>query len=211
MIANNIAGNRDNPIKSIASFALTQSAQDKLTDYVSLLKKWNGVYNLTAIRDEGEMLTLHIADCLAIVPHFPDRGTVLDVGTGGGLPGIVLAIVKPELRITLCDAVQKKCAFLLQVKGALNLSNVEVRHARVEDLRGEFDIITSRAFADLSLMITLTRHLLAPAGKWLAMKAATASEEIAALPADIAAQIIPLQVPGLDATRCLVKLQQKLI
>ncbi len=209
MIANNNSVVLDNPIKSMASFELTQSAQDKLAAYLALLKKWNSVYNLTAIRDESEMLTLHIADCLAIVPHFPDHGRVLDVGTGGGLPGIVLAIVKPNLQVTLCDAVQKKCALLLQVKGALNLTNVDVRHARVEDLRGEFDVITSRAFADLSLMMQLTRHLLIPGGTWLAMKAATASAEIAALPANITAQIIPLLVPGLDATRCLVKLQHK--
>jgi 16S rRNA (guanine527-N7)-methyltransferase len=188
------------------SQALTPKQDAQLDAYLNLLQKWNGVYNLTSIRDPQEMRTLHLADCLAVVPHFPDAGRVLDVGTGGGLPGVVLAIVKPELQLTLCDTVQKKCAFLQQVKGELQLANVEVQHARVETLQGEFDVITSRAFAELALMVQLTRHLLAPQGYWLAMKGIAPELEIAALPKDLQAQVMPLEVPGLNAARCLVKI-----
>jgi 16S rRNA (guanine527-N7)-methyltransferase len=190
-------------------FSPTGTQQLKLDAYLALLQKWNSTYNLTAIREAAQMRTHHLNDCLAIVPHFPDAGRVLDVGTGGGLPGIVLAICKPQLQITLCDAVKKKCAFLQQVKAQLALDNVVVAHARVEDLQGEFDVITSRAFAELAFMVQLTRHLLSPAGHWLAMKAVTAATEIQALPAGIQALTTPLVVPGLAAARCLVKLQLK--
>jgi 16S rRNA (guanine527-N7)-methyltransferase len=118
----------------------------------------------------------------------------------------VLAIMKPALQLTLCDTVQKKCAFLQQVKGELQLANVDVQHARVETLRGEFDVITSRAFAELALMVQLTRHLLKPQGYWLAMKGIAPDAEIAALPKDLQAQVLPLEVPGLNAARCLVKI-----
>ncbi len=188
------------------SAALTLKQNEQLDDYLALLQKWNGVYNLTSIRNPEDMRTLHLADCLAVVPHFPEAGRVIDVGSGGGLPGIVLAIVKPELQLTLCDTVQKKCAFLQQVKSELQLTNVEVRHARVETLQGEFDVITSRAFAELALMVQLTRHLLKPQGYWLAMKGLAPDAEIAALPKDLHAQVLPLKVPGLDAARCLVKI-----
>jgi 16S rRNA (guanine527-N7)-methyltransferase len=189
--------------------ALTPKQEAQLAAYLALLQKWNGVYNLTSIRDPQEMRTLHLADCLAVVPHFPDAGRVLDVGTGGGLPGVVLAIVKPELQLTLCDTVQKKCAFLRQVKGELQLANVEVQHARVETLQGEFDVITSRAFAELALMVQLTRHLIKPQGYWLAMKGIAPELEIAALPKDLQAQVMPLEVPGLNAARCLVKISSR--
>jgi 16S rRNA (guanine527-N7)-methyltransferase len=188
------------------SAALTTTQEAQLDAYLALLQKWNGVYNLTSIRSSQEMRTLHLADCLAVVPHFPEAGRVLDVGSGGGLPGIVLAITKPQLQLTLCDTVQKKCAFLQQVKGELQLANVDVQHARVETLLGEFDVITSRAFAELALMVQLTRHLLKPQGYWLAMKGIAPDAEIAALPKDLQAQITPLEVPGLNAARCLVKI-----
>jgi 16S rRNA (guanine527-N7)-methyltransferase len=188
------------------SAALTPKQNEQLAAYLALLQKWNGVYNLTSIRNPQEMRTLHLADCLAVVPHFPEAGRVLDVGSGGGLPGIVLAIMKPALQLTLCDTVQKKCAFLQQVKGELQLENVQVQHARVETLQGEFDVITSRAFAELALMVQLTRHLLKPQGYWLAMKGLAPEAEIAALPKDLHAQITPLEVPGLNAARCLVKI-----
>jgi 16S rRNA (guanine527-N7)-methyltransferase len=198
----------DIPDGSIRSFMPSAAQQKKLNTYLTLLQKWNSTYNLTAIRKADEMRTLHLNDCLAIVPHFPDEARVLDVGTGGGLPGIVLAICKPQLTITLCDAVQKKCAFLQQVKGELALDNVQVMHARVEDLQGEFDVITSRAFAELALMVQLTRHLLSPTGHWLAMKAAIVDKEYQALPKDIHAQTTALDVAGLDAARCLVTLKK---
>lgn len=188
--------------------APTPRQLQQLLDYTALLQRWNRVYNLTAVRDIEGIARLHMADCLAAVPAIasakPQR--LLDVGSGGGLPGMILAIAMPEVAVHLIDTVQKKCAFLRQAAGSLGLHNVTVHHARVETLRDEqgFDCITSRAFSDLSLLIGRSAHLLAPNGQWCAMKGQPPEDEIAAIPAGYTAQIQPLQVPGLDAQRCLV-------
>ena len=180
---------------------------DQLLDYRDLLARWNRVYNLTALRDPQQMLVLHLADCLAVLPALTQLGPrrLLDVGTGGGLPGLVIAILLPQVQVVLNDAVQKKCAFLRQVAATLKLSNVEVVHGRVETLDLPlFDCITSRAFSELALLIRLTAHLLAPGGCWAAMKGVEPNAELAALPPGLQAEVMPLHVPGLDASRCLV-------
>lgn len=185
--------------------------QQQLLDYTALLQRWNRVFNLTAVRDVEGIARLHLADCLAALPALqrlaPKR--ILDVGSGGGLPGIILAISLPGTEIHLIDTVQKKCAFLQQTCGSLGLQHVTVHHARVETLEDAtgFDCITSRAFSDLPLLVRSTRHLLAAGGQWCAMKGQIPQDEIAALPPVLTAQIDTLQVPGLDAQRCLVWLQ----
>ncbi|MEW6253149.1 MAG: 16S rRNA (guanine(527)-N(7))-methyltransferase RsmG [Planctomycetota bacterium] len=195
----------------IAALGLTlpDGAGQKLLAYLALLDKWNRVYNLTAVRDAGRMVSHHLLDSLAAVPHF--RGaTVLDVGSGGGLPGIPLAIARPELQVTLIDSIAKKTAFLLQAKAELGLANLAVVTGRVEDFRPEagFDEITSRAFSDLREFVGLTRHLLKPGGHWLAMKGLYPHEEIAVLPAGVKVSADhALAVPGLDATRHLIVLE----
>ncbi len=183
----------------------TQRAQ--LLAYLDLLQRWNRVYNLTAIRDPGQMLDLHVADCLALLPGIIQRAShrLLDVGSGGGLPGLVLAIMRPGMHVVLNDAVQKKCAFMQQAAAELRLTRVEVVHGRVEQLRlAAFDCITSRAFSDLATMTRLTSHLLAAEGCWAAMKGVTPQAELEALPPTIDARVHPLAVPGVDAQRCVV-------
>ncbi len=190
--------------------SLPDGAEAKLLAYLELLAKWNRVYNLTAVRDTERMVSHHLLDSLAAVPFF--RGTsVLDVGSGGGLPGIPLAIARPELKVTLIDSIAKKTAFLLQVKAELRLGNLAVVTGRVEDYRPEagFDVITSRAFSDLREFVTLTRHLLKPGGSWLAMKGLYPHEEIAGLPADVKVSADQaLVVPGLEASRHLIVLER---
>ncbi|MEW6413762.1 MAG: 16S rRNA (guanine(527)-N(7))-methyltransferase RsmG [Pseudomonadota bacterium] len=195
----------------IAALGLTlpDGAGQKLLAYLALLDKWNRVYNLTAVRDAGRMVSHHLLDSLAAVPHF-QGATVLDVGSGGGLPGIPLAIARPDLQVTLIDSVAKKTAFLLQAKAELGLANLAVVTGRVEDFRPEagFDEITSRAFSDLREFVGLTRHLLKPGGHWLAMKGLYPHEEIAVLPAGVKVSADhALAVPGLDATRHLIVLE----
>ncbi len=185
---------------------------DRLLRFLQQLARWNKVYNLTAVRDTTDMLTVHLADCLATVPSIAERqpARLLDVGAGGGLPGMVLGIMLPDTRVVLNDTVQKKCAFLQQTVATLRLPNVEVIHARVESLEtAPFDCITSRAFSDLSTFVRLTRHLLAPGGAWAAMKGRVPDDEIVALPPDIDASVDALHVPGLDARRCLVWMHAK--
>ena len=183
------------------------AAQEKLLAFRDLLLKWNRTYNLTALRDPDQAISHHLLDSLAILPHV-GPGPLLDVGSGGGLPAIPLAIVRPELAVTMVDTVHKKTTFLQQAAIQLGLKNVTVRHARVEELNGTFAQITSRAFAELAAFVGLTRHLLAPGGRWLAMKGLRPDHEIAALPADILVeQIVPLHVPGLDAERHLIILK----
>lgn len=188
---------------------LPPDGEDRLVAYLALLQKWNRVYNLTAIRDPDRMVEQHLLDSLAAVPLF-GAGRVLDVGSGGGLPGIPLAIARPELSVTLIDTVSKKTAFLIQARGELGLSNLTVVTGRVEEYRPEtgFDTITSRAFAELALFVNLTRHLLVPGGRWLALKGVHPTEELAALPGDVRpfAQHA-LDVPGLDAERCAIELK----
>jgi 16S rRNA (guanine527-N7)-methyltransferase len=187
---------------------VSSDAQQKLLAYVQLLHKWNKVYNLTAVRDPQEMVTLHLLDSLSVLPYV-NRKTLLDVGSGGGLPGIVLAICKPELQVTTIDTVQKKTIFMRQVKGELALHNLQVVHARVEQYQAEpFDQIISRAFSELALFIKLTRHLLAKQGQWLAMKGLLPTQELASLSMQ-ATNIIPLKVANLEAERHLLVFENK--
>lgn len=186
---------------------LPEDAQQKLLAFRDLLLKWNKVYNLTALRDPEQAISHHLLDSLAILPHVGD-GALLDVGSGGGLPGIPLAIARPALSVSMVDTVQKKATFLQQAAIQLGLKNVTAHHARVEELPGQYAQISSRAFAELKLFTDLTRHLLAPGGRWLAMKGVRPDGEIAALPADIVVEhIVPLHVPGLDAERHLIILK----
>ncbi|PMS22665.1 16S rRNA (guanine(527)-N(7))-methyltransferase RsmG [Trinickia dabaoshanensis] len=194
--------------------ALSGEQFERLVDYVALLAKWNAVYNLTAIRDPRQMLIQHILDSLSIVPHLAARSgrTILDVGSGGGLPGIVLAIALPERNVTLNDIVQKKSAFQAQAKAQLKLDNLSVVTGRVENLRpgievpGKFDAIVSRAFAELADFVTLARHLVSEQGSIWAMKGVRPDAEIERLPAGArAAEIVQLRVPFLGAERHLVE------
>jgi 16S rRNA (guanine527-N7)-methyltransferase len=192
---------------------LSDAQLGKLLDYVALLAKWNAVYNLTAIRDPRQMLIQHILDSLSIVPHLSQRNpsTVLDVGSGGGLPGIVLAIVRPDWNVTVNDIVHKKTAFQAQAKAELGLTNLSVVTGRVETLRpgaevsAKFDVIVSRAFAELADFVTLARHLVTEGGAILAMKGVRPEGEIERLPAGAhVKQIVRLDVPLLDAERHLI-------
>jgi len=186
---------------------LAAEAQHKLLAFRDLLLKWNKTYNLTALRDPAQAISHHLLDSLAILPHV-SAGNLLDVGSGGGLPGIPLAIARPDLSVSMVDTVQKKTTFLQQAVIELALKNVTVHHARVEEMQGQYDQISSRAFAEIGLFISLTRHLLAPNGRWLAMKGVRPDDELNALPADITVEaIIPLTVPGLDAERHLIILK----
>ncbi|QSN61248.1 16S rRNA (guanine(527)-N(7))-methyltransferase RsmG [Caballeronia sp. M1242] len=198
------------------SVALSDEQKQKLLDYVALLSKWNAVYNLTAIRDPRQMLIQHILDSLAIVPAVSSRNasTLLDVGSGGGLPGIVLAIALPDLHVTLNDIVHKKTAFQSQAKAQLGLTNLSVVTGRVEalkpgiDVPEKFDVIVSRAFAELTDFATLARHLVADHGCILAMKGVKPDAEIARLSQGAAVRSIErLAVPFLDAERHLVEIR----
>lgn len=193
----------------IAEMGLSVSSdtQQKLLSYISLLQKWNNVYNLTAVRDPLEMVTLHLLDSLSVLPYIQVK-SLLDVGSGGGLPGVVLAICLPQLKVTTIDAVQKKVIFMRQVKGELGLDNLEVMHARVESYQPaeKFDAIISRAFSELGLFIGLTKHLIKENGQWLAMKGQVPQDEFNGLTLS-PAKIIPLKVAGLEAKRHLVVLE----
>ncbi len=180
-----------------------------LADYLALLQRWNATYNLTAVRDPAAMLTQHLADCLAVVPPLQRHaagGRLLDVGSGGGLPGVVIATLLPAWSVTCVDAVGKKMAFVRQVAGTLPLPNLRAEHTRIEQLKQPpYDLITSRAFASLADFTRLTRPHLAPGGVWMAMKGRAPEDELAELPPDVAVfHVEQLAVPGLDAQRCLV-------
>jgi 16S rRNA (guanine527-N7)-methyltransferase len=181
-----------------------------LTSYLDLLQRWNATYNLTAVRERQSMLTQHLADCLAVVKPLLahcSEGRVLDVGSGGGLPGVVLAALAPGLDVTCVDTVGKKAAFIRQVAGQLALANLHATHARVEFLKAPpgFNVITSRAFASLADFTALSAHLLTPGGLWMAMKGKQPHDEIEVLPSDIQVfHVEQVLVPGLDAARCLV-------
>ena len=186
---------------------LPDDAQQKLLAFRDLLLKWNKTYNLTALRDPAQAISHHLLDSLAILPHVSD-GNLLDVGSGGGLPGIPLAIARPDLSVSMVDTVQKKTTFLQQAVIELALRNVTVHHARVEEMQGQYAQISARAFAEIGLFISLTRHLLAPNGRWLAMKGVRPDDELKALPTDITVEaIIPLTVPDLEAERHLIILK----
>ena len=185
----------------------------QLLAYLGLISKWNKVYNLTAVRDPAEMLTHHLLDSLAALGplqrHLSAQGlqqaSLLDVGSGAGLPGIVFAIGCPELQVSCVDTVSKKAAFIQQVAGELGLKNLRGVHARVESLAGPFEVVSSRAFASLLDFTAWSGQALAPAGVWLAMKGKHPADELAALPAQVQVfHVEPLSVPGLQAERCLV-------
>jgi 16S rRNA (guanine527-N7)-methyltransferase len=195
--------------------ALSDTQITQLIDYVALLSKWNAVYNLTAVRDPMQMITQHILDSLAVVPAFTNANRVLDVGAGGGLPGMVLAIwasgARPQMQVSMIDTVHKKTAFLTQAKLELGLANVTVHTARVEQLQvpHKFDVITSRAFAELSDFVNWSGHLLEEGGRFIAMKGVMPHEEIARLPVGWkVTHVQPLNVPGMDAERHLIFIER---
>ncbi len=196
---------------------LSDAQVSLLLDYLALLQKWNKVYNLTAVRDPAEMMTHHLLDSLAAIgPLLRQTGgqsvKLLDVGSGGGLPGVVIAITCPQIDVTCVDTVGKKAAFIQQAAAALKLPNLRGVHARVESLRAEegagFDVVCSRAFASLVDFTAWSSSALKPGAVWMAMKGKHPSEEIAALPASVAVfHVEQLVVPGLDAERCIVWLR----
>jgi 16S rRNA (guanine527-N7)-methyltransferase len=192
--------------------AVTPEQQGKLMDYLGLMFKWNAVYNLTSLRDPQQMVTHHLLDSLAAVPAFAGATSILDVGSGGGLPGIVLAIVDPSMNVSMIDTVHKKTAFLTQVKAELGLANVTVYTARVEQLQvsDKFDVITSRAFADLSDFVNWSSHLLQDGGRYIALKGTAPKDEQERLPAEWKVSAVqPLQVPRLGAERHLVFIERR--
>jgi 16S rRNA (guanine527-N7)-methyltransferase len=199
---------------------LTASERQRLLAYLALIQRWTKVYNLTAVRNTGEMFTHHLLDCLAVVlPLRKGTGVVgqgalrlLDVGSGAGLPGVILAMLNPTWQVTCVDAVAKKAAFIRQAAAELGLPNLHGIHGRVEASgtfkSPAFDLITSRAFASIQDFTTLTRTLLAPQGQWAAMKANLSAEERAHIPADVEMfHVEQLDVPELNEKRCLVWLR----
>lgn len=197
---------------------LTPQQIAQLLDFLALLQKWNKVYNLTAVRDPQEMLTHHLLDSLAAVlplrrylagaPGAGQGVRLLDVGSGGGLPGVVFAICCPDVDVSCVDTVAKKAAFIQQAAAALALRNLHGIHARVETLSGPFDVVSCRAFAALADFTAWSRQALAPHGVWLAMKGKHPGDEMAALPADVTVfHVEPLTVPGLQAERCIIWLR----
>ncbi len=187
----------------------------QLLDYLGLLQKWNKVYNLTAVRDPREMLTQHLLDSLAVVPHLRKHtgarpAQMLDVGSGGGLPGVVLAVCMPELQVDCVDAVGKKAAFIQQSAAQLGLPNLRGVHSRVEQVAQRYDVVCSRAFASLVDFVSWSATSLADGGVWLAMKGKLPEEEMATLPAGVEVfHVEHLSVPGLDAERCLLWLRPR--
>ena len=183
---------------------LDAAATAALLRYVAGLVKWNQAYNLTAVREPEQMVIKHLLDSLSILPH-AGSGSLIDVGTGAGLPGLVLAIVQPQRAVTLLDSNGKKTRFLKQMAAELGLANVSVAQARAEAFAGQFDRVTSRAFASLADMVNWCAHLLAPEGRFLAMKGQLPAAEIAALPAGYRVEAVhSLRVPFLDEERHLV-------
>jgi 16S rRNA (guanine527-N7)-methyltransferase len=188
---------------------LDRAAQDKLLAYVALLEKWNRTHNLTAIRDPAHMITHHLLDSLAVLPHLPQRAhaRVADVGSGGGLPGIPMAVANPGWQVTLIDSNRKKAAFLEQAAIELALANIEVVCKRVEDFvpQSAFDIVIARAYSALATFVAQARHLLATDGILVAMKGLLPQDEIARLPADIrVVATTQLAVPDIEGPRHLV-------
>lgn len=184
--------------------------QEKLLAYLDLLYKWNRVYSLTALKADDQAVSHHLLDSLSILPFVP-TGNLLDVGSGGGTPGIPLAIARPELAVTLLDSNTKKAAFLRQAAIELGLNNIAVHSGRVEQYHPDtgFAAITSRAFAELADFVSLSKHLLAPGGRWLAMKGVRPEEEMARLPDDVGVDAAyPLTVPGINGERHLVVLRR---
>lgn len=198
---------------TLARLALdvSEAKIDSLLGYLSLMQRWNAHYNLTAVREPAQMLTQHLADCLAVIgPLRREVGNpptrLLDVGSGGGLPGVVIAILDPEIEVTCVESVGKKAAFIQQVAGELILRNLRAQHERVEQFKtAPFDVVTSRAFASLVDFTNLTRQHVAERGIWMAMKGKSPSDELAALPDAVQVfHVEQLTVPDLNAERCLV-------
>ena len=190
---------------------LSAAQADTLIAYLELLERWNGTYNLTGVRDPSQMLVQHLADCLAIIAPLrrvcgDHARRLLDVGSGGGLPGVVIAALNPQIDVTCVDAVGKKAAFVRQVAAELRFRNLHVEHARVERLRAApFDVVAARAFASLADFTALTRVHLAADGCWMAMKGKRPADELANIPGDVDVfHVEQLAVPGLEAERCLV-------
>ena len=194
---------------SVGVDRISANTRGRLSAYLDLLAKWNRVYNLTAIRDRAQMDVQHVNDALAVLPYLPHElnARVLDVGSGGGVPGIPIAIARPELQVTLLDSNRKKVAFLTQAAIELQLSNVRAIASRIEDLpqAESFDVVISRAFSDLPTFARLAAPHVAPDGLLIAMKGALPNDEIAALPAYVSILCTPrLHVPTLDAERHLI-------
>jgi len=193
--------------------ALTDEQVGKLLQFLGLLQKWGKVYNLTAVRDPDEMLSHHLLDSLAVIAPLRRQTEgqgirLLDVGSGAGLPGAVIAICCPEVHVGCLDAVAKKAAFVQQAAGTLQLPNLRGLHGRIEQVRDAYDVVSSRAFASLGDFVSGSRQALAPRGVWLAMKGKRPEPEMAALPADVDVfHVEQLTVPGLDAERCIVWMQ----
>jgi 16S rRNA (guanine527-N7)-methyltransferase len=186
---------------------LDPAQEEKLIGYVRLIDKWNRTFNLTAIREPERMIGLHLLDSLAVVPHLPANAVLADVGSGAGLPGIPIAIARPDVRITLIDTVAKKATFMQQAVGELKLANVDVRHARVETMKLDTpcDIVISRAFAELKDFAEGASHLLKQGGTLFAMKGILPHEEIARLPERFkVTSTVPLHIPGVDGQRHLI-------
>jgi len=197
-------------IEGLERMALKLSDQmiDQLMTYLNLVEKWNRFYNLTAIRERDEMIKLHFLDSLSILNHVQVKN-ILDVGSGAGFPGIVLAITKPELKVTVMDSVNKKTTFMQQVKSELALTNLDVVNGRVEDYQPTtlFEAVTSRAFSNLKNMMSLTQHTLQKEGVWLAMKSKDVREELEAFEKN-QYTLIPVEVPFINAERYLVILKK---
>jgi 16S rRNA (guanine527-N7)-methyltransferase len=212
---------QDRPLESALRQGLLELGLDlsdgqvgQLLDYLALIAKWTKVYNLTAVRDPAEMLTHHLLDSLAAIGplrrHTQGRAVkLLDVGSGAGLPGVVIAICCPEVTVSCVDTVAKKAAFIQQVAATLRLPNLKGIHARVESLAGPFDVISSRAFASLADFVNWSGGALGQGGVWLAMKGKHPADELATLPAGVHMfHVKQLAVPGLDAERCIVWLRR---
>lgn len=188
---------------------LSDRQGEQLLAYGTLMLKWNKVYNLTAVRDPAGVMTHHLLDSLAVIAplqrQYPEQGRLLDVGSGAGLPGVIIAIMRPDIDVSCLDAVAKKAAFVQQVAVELELPNLRGLHARVELLEGSYNVISSRAFASLPDFFNGSKHLLAADGVWLAMKGKMPGDELAVLPPEVAVfHVEQLTVPGLDAERCIV-------
>ena len=191
--------------------AMSPEQQQQLLAYVALLDKWNKVYNLTAVREPARMIGLHILDSLALLPHLGHAKSMLDVGSGGGLPGICIAIAAPMLDVVMLDSLQKKTTFIRQAIGELELGNASVVCERVEAFQParQFDLVTSRAFAELADFVRGAAHLVAPGGKMLAMKGLYPHDELARLPDSVrVVEVVELHVPQVEGKRHLVILEQ---
>ena len=194
---------------------LAAAEVDRLVAYVRLIERWNATYNLTAVRNPRDMVGHHILDCLAATAALARRRgdgsgeRLVDVGSGAGLPGIVIAIASPNLEVTCVDSVGKKAAFITQAAGTLGLKNLKAVHGRIETVRDRFDVVASRAFASLNEFVIGTSHLLREAGTWMAMKGKPPADELVGLDPSLRFHVEPLLVPQLAADRCLVWIQRE--